>query len=69
MASKLGHWHFNSLFAKYKPSLCHIMLGHTGIGSFGSTIFNSQYLFTCKVYGKFQKAILTAHADSANQKQ
>ena len=58
------------MFAKYKPPVCHIILGHTGIGAiFGSTIFNSLYLFTCKSYGKFQKAKLTMHADSVNQKQ
>ena len=60
----------NSLFAKYKSPVCHIILGHTGIGAtFRSTMFNSLYLFTCKLYGKFQKGILITHADSANQKQ
>ena len=60
---------FNSLFAKYKIPVCHIIWGHTGIGAtFRSIMFNS-YLFTCKSYGKFQKAKLIMHADSANQKQ
>ena len=60
----------NSLFAKYKSPVCHIILGHTGIGAtFRSTMFNSLYLFTCISYGKFQKAKLITHADSANQKQ
>ena len=60
----------NSLFAKYKLPVCHIILGHTGIGAtFRSIMFNSLYLFTCKSYGKFQKAKLITHADSANQKQ
>ena len=60
----------NSLFAKYKPPVCHIILGHIGIGAtFRSTMFNSLYLFTCKLFGKFQIGKLIMHADSANQKQ
>ena len=62
--------YFNSLFAKYKIPVCHIILGHTGIGAtFIIIMFNSLYLFTCKSYGKFKKAKLITHADSANQKQ
>ena len=61
---------FNSLFAKYKSPVCHIILGHTGIGAtFRITLFNSLYLFTCKLYGTFQKGKLITHAESANQKQ
>ena len=49
----------NSLFAKYKFPMCHIILGHTGIGvTFRSTMFNSLYLFTYNSYGEFQKARL-----------
>ena len=57
----------NSLFAKYKPPVCHYILGHIGIGAtFRSTMFNSLYFFTWKSYGKFQKAKLITHADSEN---
>ena len=56
------------LFAKCKPPVCHIILGHTGIGeTFRSTMSNSLYLFTCISYGGFQKAKFITHADSANQ--
>ena len=60
----------NSLFAKYKIPVCHIIWGHTRIGAmFGSVMFNSLYLLTCKSYGKFQNAKLITHAQSANPKQ
>ena len=42
-----------------KFPVCHIILGHTGIGAtLISTVFNSLYLFTYKSYGEFQKARL-----------
>ena len=52
-----GVYSVNSLFVKHKSPVCHIILGHTGIGAtFRSTMFNSLYLFTCKLYGKSQRA-------------
>ena len=71
LSLRLGRYStVNSLFAKYKFLVCHIILGHTGIGAtFRSTMFNSLYLFTYKSYGEFQKARLIMHADSANRKQ
>ena len=64
------HSYVNSLFAKYKIPVCHIILGCTGIGeTIRSIMVNSLYLFTCKSYGIFQKAKFITHADSANQTQ
>ena len=52
------------------PCVPHFFGAHWNWGTiFGSTFFNSLYLFTCKSYAKTKKAKLITHAHSANWKQ
>ena len=52
----------------YKPPVCHIILGRTGIGApFWKYYFQLAVYFTCKSYGKKKKARLITHVHSANR--